>query len=98
MALIQRFNQRQKKAALRGNPVLVDGTQSTLMDQVLVATGSNAWPKRAAAILHGLHLPVDPLLPTVLCRAGGAQWRHLDEESYLTLLETARFRPGNWAT
>ena len=69
-ALTRRFYQRQRKAAGRGDPVLEDGTQTTLLDKVLNPAEPNAWPKRAAAILHGLHLPVNPLLPAWPCCPG----------------------------
>jgi hypothetical protein len=86
-ALIDRFHRRQEQAAKRGDPVLEDGTQATLMDQVLNPAGANAWPRRAAAILHGLHLPVAPLLPAVPCRPQGADWLALDGDTYLTRLD-----------
>lgn len=86
-ALTRRFYQRQRKAAGRGDPVLEDGTQTTLLDKVLNPAGPNAWPKRAAAILHGLHLPVNPLLPAWPCCPHGPNWLALDGETYLTRLD-----------
>lgn len=86
-ALIERFHQRQRQAAGRGDPLMEDGTQSTLIDRVLGPTGKNAWPTRAAAILHGLHLPVDPLLPAKPCCPGGPDLLTLDGETYLTRLD-----------
>jgi len=84
---IRRFLQGQRKAAGQGDSLLDDGTQSTLMDQVLLPTGSRAWPKRAAAILHGLNLPVAPLLPVLPCCPNGPDLRALDSETYLTRLD-----------
>ena len=89
-ALIDRFHRRQEQAAKRGDPVLEDGTQATLMDQVLNPAGANAWPRRAAAILHGLHLPVAPLLPAVPCRPRG---RRLARPGRGNLPDPPRRRP-----
>ncbi len=83
--LVRRFGDRQSAAVAGGKDYLETGTQDELLTKVL-GGGSHGWPTRAAAALHGLVLPVDPVLPEVPCRAGGADLRALDAESYLTTL------------
>ena len=83
----RRFAQRQAAAAGKGAPLLADGRQSTLESEVFGPMARHGWPLRAAAVLHGLHLPAPPLLPASACRPGGAAWSALDPESYLTRLD-----------
>lgn len=85
-SLIERFAERQRAAAAAGRPHLADGRQATVIAEVLDPDGHAAWPRRAAAVLHGLRLPVPPILPQVFCREGGLPWRLLDSASYLAHL------------
>ena len=83
---IKRFGERQRAAADAGDPLLEDGRQQTITDQVLDPRGPGAWPRRAAAVLHGLCLPQDPLLPETPCCQGGPNLRDCDGETYLAML------------
>ena len=84
----RRFGERQSAEVARsGRPLLADGTQQTLDDEVFGPMAAQGWPKRSAAILHGLHLPATPLLPAAPCCPGGRDLADLDGDSYLTRLD-----------
>ncbi|NIA67150.1 hypothetical protein HBA54_00925 [Pelagibius litoralis] len=83
----KRLAERQSAAAAKGAPLLVDGTQQTLEDQLFGPLATEGWPKRAAAVLHGLHLPARPLLKAMPCCPGGPNWSVLDGDSYLAQLD-----------
>lgn len=84
---IKRFQQRQEKASQSNKPVLQNGDQITIIDNVLKATGTIARSRRAAEILQGIHLPVAHLLPDLPCRDKGPNWSTCDDSTYLTQLD-----------
>ncbi|MGD1879121.1 MAG: hypothetical protein ACFB13_16665 [Kiloniellaceae bacterium] len=87
-SLGRRFGQRQNAALEReGAPILADGREATLQAALFGPAATQDWPKRAAAILHGLHLPAQRLLPAEACCPGGPDWADLDGDSYLTQLD-----------
>jgi len=82
-----RFGERQLAAVPRGGPLLEDGRQETLEDALFGPLARQGWPRRAAAVLHGLHLPATPLLPATACCKGGPGLSTLDPASYRTRLD-----------
>ncbi len=83
----RRLAERQSVAAAKGAPLLIDGTRETLEEQLFGPLATEGWPKRAAAVLHGLQLPARPLLKAVPCCPGGPNWSALDGDSYLGQLD-----------
>lgn len=84
----RRFNDRQAAALGKGQaPLLADGLPATLDEVLFGPLASQGWPRRGAAVLHGLHLPGDALLPAAPCCPGGPDLSDLDPDSYLTRLD-----------
>jgi hypothetical protein len=88
-SLVRRFEERQEKrrgsSGGRAEP-LEDARRQTLQKHVFNPSAPDAWPARAAAILHGLQ-PLDaPLLPEKPCRPGGPSLVSLDPLSYAAWL------------
>ena len=83
----RRFGERQLAGAAKGAPLLTDGLSQTLDDQLFGPLAKQGWPRRGAAVLHGLHLPGRPLLHAMPCCPGGPDWSDLDPESYATYLD-----------
>lgn len=77
------FNRRQRTRAL----VMPDGRIATVRDLVLDPYSRDTWPRRSAAILHGICYPPLRDLPLRPCREGGARFWDLDPHFYVAQMD-----------
>jgi hypothetical protein len=85
----RRFNRRQAQNAESGNPLLGDGRMATLHKFVVRGTGDTHWPRRAAAMLRGLHTRDFIQLPMLVPKNEQPRGAWEPSESWVARLDDA---------
>ncbi|WP_127566072.1 hypothetical protein [Glycocaulis alkaliphilus] len=92
MAMQNAFQERSNRfsrahSSTSPNYLPTDGRFATLERDVLSSTGALSWPRRSAALLHGLCSPATPLFPDESAfQLGSRALRDADPESYFAKL------------